>query len=193
MPSGDSQEYKFRDIKWKTSSASEDESASADESTHTAHVIADKDIDLTGLGGGAAGVKSIQIGQDGTKLEGDVILNADSASTGIYAVADGQTIKFDVNGRAENESLLVRDVRDASEKDEKTGEYGKIVARVFATDGFTINKGGAVTFVGTNKTTKATCKTGKITFASASDSNVVITPTADAEGNVTITIGVYYK
>lgn len=55
--------------------------------------------------------------------------------------------------------------------------------------------GGAseVTFVGTDGTTYATCKTGRVTFASADDSNVVVTPTADEAGNVTITIGVYYK
>ena len=85
-------------------SASEDESASADESTQTAHVIADKDIDLTKIGGAAT-----------------------------------------------------------------------------------------LTLVGSNSANEVVCKTGKITFASASDSNVVITPSADSEGNVTITIGVYYK
>ena len=104
MPSGDSQEYKFRDITWKTSSASEDESASADESTQTAHVIADKDIDLTKIGGAAT-----------------------------------------------------------------------------------------LTLVGNSSANEVVCKTGKITFASADDSNVVITPVADEEGNVTVTIGVYYK
>lgn len=55
-------------------------------------------------------------------------------------------------------------------------------------------QGGAaeVTVVGTDGT-EAVCKTGKITFASAEDSNVVVVPSADSEGNVTVTIGVYYK
>lgn len=50
-----------------------------------------------------------------------------------------------------------------------------------------------LTLVGNSSANEVVCKTGKITFASASDSNVVITPSADSEGNVTITIGVYYK
>lgn len=59
---------------------------------------------------------------------------------------------------------------------------------------FVGSDGGAaeVTVVGTDGT-EAVCKTGKITFASAADSNVVVTPAADTEGNVTVTIGVYYK
>lgn len=50
-----------------------------------------------------------------------------------------------------------------------------------------------LTLVGSNSTNEVVCKTGKITFTSADDSNVVITPTADNDGNVTIKIGVYYK
>ena len=50
-----------------------------------------------------------------------------------------------------------------------------------------------LTIVGNGSTDEVVCKTGKITFASADDSNVVITPVADEEGNVTVTIGVYYK
>lgn len=55
--------------------------------------------------------------------------------------------------------------------------------------------GGAatLTIVGNGSTDEVVCRTGKITFAADANSNVVITPTADAEGNVTITIGVYYK
>lgn len=57
------------------------------------------------------------------------------------------------------------------------------------------NAGGSstVTFVGTDGATYAECTTGRVTFASAEDSNVVVTPSADEDGNVTLTIGVYYK
>lgn len=50
-----------------------------------------------------------------------------------------------------------------------------------------------LTIVGNGSTDEVVCKTGKIAFVSADDSNVVITPTADEDGNVTIKIGVYYK
>ena len=49
-----------------------------------------------------------------------------------------------------------------------------------------------VTVVGTDGT-EAVCTTGRITFASAEDSNVVVVPSADSAGNVTVKIGVYYK
>ena len=52
-------------------------------------------------------------------------------------------------------------------------------------------KAGEITVVGTDGTT-AVCKTGKITFASATNASVVVTPSADADGNVTVTVGVYY-
>jgi hypothetical protein len=48
-----------------------------------------------------------------------------------------------------------------------------------------------ITVVGTDGV-EAVCTTGKITFASASDSNVEVKATADTDGNVTITVGVYY-
>ena len=52
--------------------------------------------------------------------------------------------------------------------------------------------GGTVTVVGTDGST-ATADAGKITFASAEDSNVSATVAADDEGNVTVTLGVYYR
>ena len=45
--------------------------------------------------------------------------------------------------------------------------------------------------VGTNGV-YADCTTGKITIESADDSNVTAVATADADGNVTVKVGVYY-
>lgn len=50
---------------------------------------------------------------------------------------------------------------------------------------------GSVEIVGTDGSS-ATC-TGKLTFQSASDSNVKVSVSDDGEGNATVTIGVYWK
>lgn len=51
-----------------------------------------------------------------------------------------------------------------------------------------------ITLIGNDATpgTSVTCTTGQITFASASNSNVIVTPSVDSSGNATLTIGVYY-
>lgn len=51
---------------------------------------------------------------------------------------------------------------------------------------------GRVTLAGTDNES-VVCSGGKITFASAEDSNVVVKVSADDDGNLTVTIGVYYK
>lgn len=52
---------------------------------------------------------------------------------------------------------------------------------------------GELTLIGNDTgATSATCRTGRITFATANNSAVVVTPSADASGNATLTIGVYY-
>lgn len=54
-------------------------------------------------------------------------------------------------------------------------------------------EGQTLTIVGNDVVpTVVVCKTGRVTFASAADSNVVVTPSADLDGNVTLTVGVYY-
>jgi hypothetical protein len=70
-------------------------------------------------------------------------------------------------------------------------EGGAGVAVEDKSDG-TQRLGLSVEVVGTDGSTTATLKSGKITFKSATDSNVVITPEADDDGNLTLTVGVYY-
>lgn len=97
------------------------------------------------------------------------VVGSDSSS-----VSDVETLTFAVPSTDTDTSVTV--AADASDAANAIATLNvKRVIKVVGTDGI-----------------YADCTTGKITIESADDSNVTAVATADADGNVTVKVGVYY-
>lgn len=118
------------------------------------------------------------------KLTGEIPkAKSSSASTVTFVGTDGATYAECTTGR----------VTFASDEDSSVTVTPSADGAGNVTLTLVVYAKPTVTFVGTDGETTAECTTGRVTFASADDSNIVVTPSADADGNVTLTMGVYYK